>query len=164
MARSGGPQLSEYVAGMYVRAIPGLLLGRAAGGEAHARQEMESADAVERDAFLIVLYLAAERQGTGRGRSATADMLQNVDEKKWPGPLLLYAAGRIDRDTLLKCVRSSPENARARAIEAYFLIGQLLLAQGQRPAALPWLHRCAETGAATHPFVAAAKLERKVAN
>lgn len=133
-------------------------LGRHAEAEAALRQAIDSASGEDSEFAKLWLYLAAEAQG-GRGKAAIAPYVDAADAKKLTGVLLRYLAGRIDRDALLGFARESSDMARLNLAEAYFFVGQQLLAQGHRDEALTWLQRVVETQAVPYREFTFAKLE-----
>jgi len=136
------------------------LLGDYAQAESALRDTMSDSSGDAREFGLLWLYLAAEQQG-GRGRQAIADDLAAADAKKWPGALLSYLGGSLDREALLRVAREQPEQERLRLAEAYFFIGQQLVAQGRRGEAMPWFERTLATQAVPYREFTLAQLELK---
>lgn len=140
------------------------MLGDYAQAEAALRDSAANASGEARQSALLWLYLAAEHQG-GRGREAIAEDLAVADASQWRGALLSYLGGGLDRDALLKQAREKPEAERLRLAEAYFFIGQQLVAQGRRSEALPWFERTLATQAVPYREFTLAKWElRRGAN
>lgn len=136
------------------------MLGDYARAEAALRDGAANASGEARQFMLLWLYLAAEQQG-GRGQAAIADELAVADAGKWGGALLRYLGGSLDRDALLKLAREKPETERLRLAEAYFFIGQQLVAQGRRGEALPWFERTVATQAVPYREFTLAQWELK---
>jgi len=84
------------------------------------------------------------------GHTPSADMLQrarNAPDGPWPQPLLAMQAGLFGQDELIMLVNSMPEHVRAHALtEAYFYIGQLRLASGDKIGAAAAFRRLQEDG------------------
>lgn len=136
------------------------LMGDYAAAETALRETIANSGGEERQFGLLWLYLAAEQQG-GRGRQSIADDLAGADATKWPGALLSYLGGTLDREALLRVARDKPEQERLRLAEAYFFIGQQLAAQGRRSEALPWFERTLATQAVPYREFTLAQLELK---
>lgn len=136
------------------------LLGQYEQAERALRDSLANSGGSEREFGLLWLYLAAEQQG-GRGRQAIAAELAGADAKQWPGALLSYLGGTLDREALLRVAREKPEQERLRLAEAYFFIGQQLVAQGRRGEAMPWFERTLSTQAVPYREFTLAQLELK---
>jgi len=136
-----------------------LHLGHAASAEKLVRDALDGSGGEDRDFVLLWLYLAAEQQGAGRGLAAITSHLDAADPKKLPGAMLHFLGGRLDRDAVIKVAREKPEMERLNLAEAYFYIGQQLLAQGQQDEARRWFTRVVETGAVPYREMTFAKLE-----
>jgi tetratricopeptide (TPR) repeat protein len=133
--------------------------GRYAQAEAMLREVVDNGSGDDRDFALLWLFLAAEYQGSGRGRTAIANYVGGADVQKWVGALLHYFDGRIDREDLLRRARQNVDMERLNLAEAYFYIGQHHATRGQRDEALRWYTRTVETKAAPYREVTFAKLE-----
>lgn len=136
------------------------LLGNFERAEVVLRDSAANASGEARHFTLLWLYLAAERQG-GRGKAAIAGDLDAADASQWGGALLRYLGGSLDRDGLLKLAREKPETERLRLAEAYYFIGQQLVAQGRRADALPWFERTVATQAVPYREFTLAQRELK---
>ena len=134
-------------------------LGRHDEAEKLLRDVIDSAGGPEREFALIWLYLAAERQGAGRGKAAIAPHLDSVEPDKLTGALLRWFAGTLDRDAVMARARARPDSERLDTAEATFFIGQRLLAEGQRDEALRWFERTVQTRATPYREVTVAALE-----
>jgi len=137
------------------------LLGDYAQAEQALRQSLGNSNGAEREFSLLWLYFAAEQQGGGKGRAAIAPELASVDAGKWPGAVLHYLNGGLDRDALLRLARERPDQERLRLAEAYFYIGQQLAAQGKRAEAKPWFERTLDTQASPYREFTLAQWELK---
>lgn len=135
------------------------LLGDFARAEAALRDSLQSSGGDEREFSVLWLYLVAEQQGSGRGQLAIAADLAAADATKWPGALLCFLGGSLDREALLKVARERPEQERLRLAEAYFFIGQQLSAQGRRGEAMSWFERTLNTQAVPYREFTLAGLE-----
>jgi lipoprotein NlpI len=105
------------------------------------------------------LYIAAEQQGPGRGKTAIAPHLQSTDDKRLPGAILRFLDGSLDREALIKQAREKPEMERLNLAEAYFFIGQKAALSGQSDDAARWFTRTLETGATPYREVTFARYE-----
>lgn len=137
------------------------LLGDYAQAEQALRQSLGNSNGAEREFSLLWLYFAVEQQGGGKGRAAIAPELAGVDAGKWPGAVLHYLNGGLDRDALLRLARERPDQERLRLAEAYFYIGQQLAAQGKRAEAKPWFERTLDTQALPYREFTLAQWELK---
>ena len=149
---SRSPAVSNWMGSIH------LLLGRPAQAELLLRDAVNNGNGEAREFALAWLYLAAERQG-GRGKAAIEEHVDSVDPKKLNGALLRYLMGSIDRDALMRRANENPEMERLNQAEAYFFIGQRLLAQGQREEALRAFQRVVDTRATPYREFTFAKLE-----
>lgn len=101
-----------------------------------------------RDFAGIWLYLVTERLRPGEGRTLfSEDDLSDSSGAGFGRQLLRHVTGRIDQDSLLAQARKSESMERMNLAEAYFFIGQLLVARGQRQEAAGWFEKVLETRA-----------------
>ena len=89
--------------------------------EAALRESVASGGGEDREFAQLWLYLAAERQGRGRG--AVAVEVDAADAGRLTGQLLRFLDGRIDQATLLKFAQEKTDMARLNLVEAWFFIG-----------------------------------------
>jgi transglutaminase-like putative cysteine protease/tetratricopeptide (TPR) repeat protein len=136
-------------------------IGRYAEAERLLREVVDSAGGAEREFALIWLYLAAERQGAGRGKAAIAPHIDGVEPDKLSGALLRWFAGSVDREAVLARARARVESERLETAEATFFIGQRLLVEGRHEEALRWFERTVQTQATPYREVTLAALELK---
>lgn len=136
-----------------------LYLGQPAKAETALRFVIENGRSEERDFALLWLYIAAEQQGPGRGKTAIAPHLQSTDDKRLPGAILRFLDGSLDREALIKQAREKPEMERLNLAEAYFFIGQKAALSGQSDDAARWFTRTLETGATPYREVTFARYE-----
>jgi transglutaminase-like putative cysteine protease/lipoprotein NlpI len=136
-------------------------LGRFAEAEKLLREVVDSAGGPEREFALIWLFLAAERQGAGRGKAAIAPHVDGVEADKLSGTLLRWFNGSLDRDAVMARARTRPEDERLDTAEATFFIAHRLLAEGQNDEALRWFERTVQTRATPYREVTLAALELK---
>ncbi len=132
--------------------------GRHAQAESALRELVERAEGNTRSRALLKLYLAAEHQGTGRGKAAIAAHVEQADPAQLHGALLHFLDGRLDREALLAQGREDKSMERMNLAEAYYYIGARLAAQGQPVEALVWYERAMQTKAVPAREVMLAKL------
>lgn len=89
------------------------------------------------------LWLSMSRARRGAdGKLALEQALERLKEGEWPGPVMRYLLGRIDRDALLAAAAQGDETKRrSQECEARFYIAADLLAANRGAAARPLLER-----------------------
>ena len=135
-------------------------LGRYADAEASFREAAQESSGEERDFALIWLFLSAQRNG-GKGRDAIAPFVGQTDGERWPGAVVLYLAGRVSQDDLLRSARKDKQMERLNLSEAWFYVGQQLLLTGDAEGARRMFQRTVDIGALPYREHAFAQLELK---
>ena len=87
---------------------------------------------------------------------ATADSLT---ADSWPAPLLHYFLGRVSGDQLLAAAVKDPAEAKGRACEAYYFLGQAALLSKDARQAIKLFQAALATGMSRHTEYVAAKAE-----
>ena len=133
-------------------------LGQYADAEASFREAAQESSGEERDFALIWLFLSAQRNG-GKGRDAIAPFVDQTDAERWPGAVVLYLAGRLSQDELLRSARKDKQMERLNLSEAWFYVGQQLLLTGDAEGARRMFQRTVDIGALPYREHAFAQLE-----
>ncbi len=122
---------SRRLAALVLMADVELHRGRAPEAEALLLEVIANADGDTQSRAMLKLYLAAEQQGSGRGKTTLASQLVAADTTQLHGALLHYLDGRIDREALLRRASEDKASERLNLAEAYYYIGAQLAARGQ---------------------------------
>jgi len=132
--------------------------GQYAAAEASFREAAQESSGEDRDFALIWLFLSAQRNG-GKGRDAIAPFVDQTDSERWPGAVVLYLAGRVSQDELVRSARKDKQMERLNLTEAWFYVGQQLLLTGDAEGARRMFQRTVDIGALPYREHAFAQLE-----
>lgn len=82
--------------------------------------------------YAMWLQIAAARAGRNE-QARVASVTGRLDLDGWPGPVLKNMLGRMSLDAVLAAARDpDPETQQGQLCEAYFYLGELALARGER--------------------------------
>jgi lipoprotein NlpI len=80
-----------------------------------------------------------------------AERLKGGEGKRWPGAVLRLLAGKARGDEVLQeAADGTPDEQAANLCEAYFYLGQLALAKGDKAGAAGWFRKSVDTGVLTY--------------
>ncbi len=93
---------------------------------------------------VIFGYLAGLRRGTA---DRAWLQLTRMPAGDWPAPIQRHLAGEIDRAALLQAARDAFDmRTNEQQCEAYFTLGQIALAAGDKETAIRELENCVQSG------------------
>ncbi len=111
-------------------------------------------------------YITQFRSGAD-GRSDLERMMRalqqrDVDLSEWPGPVISFYRGQLSSQDLLKAAAdSNPKKQREKQCEVYFYVGQQLLIEGKKSAAVKMFRAAVATNAVIVVEHEGAKVELK---